>query len=115
METEAVSRREQESHLAPSQSLASQNGEASRRGKKHRRKNSKDDLIFEGLVMLLLVGVLVAILIPLWYVVVISFTPYTANQLQGYTLFLPFNQWTPEAYIQLFSSGAFVQALLNSC
>lgn len=115
MKTEAVSHREQENRLAAARSLAGQNRRTARRGKKHRRKISKDDLIFEGLVMLLLVGVLVAILVPLWYVVVISFTPYLANQLQGYTLFLPFNQWTPEAYLQLFSSGAFVQALLNSC
>ncbi|HET8847027.1 MAG TPA: hypothetical protein VFN35_36530, partial [Ktedonobacteraceae bacterium] len=111
MKTEAVSHSEQRSRLAASKFLASRKGGTAR----HRRRLGMDDLMFECLVIFLLVGVLVAILIPLWYVVVISFTPYTANQLQGYTFFLPFNQWTSEAYIQLFSSSAFLQALINSC
>ena len=113
METETVSRREQKGGFAASKSPATKNAGDLKRSKKSRI--SKDDLIFESVVTLLLIGVLIAIIVPLWYVVVISFTPYTANQLQGYTIFLPFNQWTPEAYIQLFSSGAFLQALLNSC
>lgn len=115
MKTKVASRSNQESRLAATTGLAKQKAGVPRQSKKHKRQTSKDDLIFEGLVMFLLVCVLVAVLIPLWYVVVISFTPYAANQLQGYTLFLPFNQWTPEAYLQLFSSSAFLQALLNSC
>ncbi len=80
-----------------------------------RRRMSRDDLIFDGLATLLLIGVLVIVLVPLWYVVVISFTPFSANQIHGYTLFLPFNEWTPEAYIQLLGQDAFIRALLNSC
>ncbi|SRR5258707_8728306 len=80
-----------------------------------RRRMSRDNLIFDGLATLLLIGVLVIVLVPLWYVVVISFTPFSANQIHGYTLFLPFNEWTPEAYIQLLGQDAFIRALLNSC
>jgi len=53
-----------------------------------RRRMSRDNLIFDGLATLLLIGVLVIVLVPLWYVVVISFTPFSANQIHGYTLFL---------------------------
>jgi putative aldouronate transport system permease protein len=80
-----------------------------------RRRMSRDSLIFDGLATLLLIGVLVVVLVPLWYVVVISFTPFSANQIHGYTLFLPFNEWTPEAYLQLLGQDAFIRALLNSC
>lgn len=113
METETVSGSKQKGGIVASKDLAIKEARAIKRRKKLRL--SKDDLIFESVVTLLLVGVLAAIIVPLWYVVVISFTPYAANQLQGYTIFLPFNEWTPEAYVQLFSSGAFLQALLNSC
>src|SRR6266851_6645047 len=80
-----------------------------------RRRMSRDSLIFDGLATLLLIVVLVVVLVPLWYVIVISFTPFSANQIHGYTLFLPFNEWTPEAYLQLLGQDAFIRALLNSC
>ncbi len=80
-----------------------------------RRRISRDSLIFDGLATLLLIVVLVVVLVPLWYVIVISFTPFSANQIHGYTLFLPFNEWTPEAYLQLLGQDAFIRALLNSC
>lgn len=80
-----------------------------------RIKQSKDDLLFDTLVTLFLVGVLVAVLVPLWYVVIVSLTPLSANQIQGYNLFLPPNQWSFEAYAQLLSQNTFVTSLLNSC
>lgn len=80
-----------------------------------RGKQSKDGLIFDTLVTLFLVGVLIAVLVPLWYVVIVSLTPLSANQIQGYNLFLPPNQWSFEAYAQLLSQNTFVTSLLNSC
>jgi putative aldouronate transport system permease protein len=59
--------------------------------------------------------VLIVIIVPLWYVVIVSLTPLSANQLQGYNLFLPITQWSLEAYKQLLGSDAFVRALINSC
>jgi putative aldouronate transport system permease protein len=80
-----------------------------------RSKYSRDTIIFDSLITLLLIGVLIAVLVPLWYVIVVSLTPLSANQIQGYNLFLPPNQWSLEAYVQLLSQDTFISALLNSC
>ncbi len=71
-------------------------------------------ITFNGAVTLILVLVLIAILVPLWYVVIVSFTPLAVNQLQGYNMFLPPTQWSLEAYKQLLGQDAFLRALFNS-
>jgi putative aldouronate transport system permease protein len=78
-------------------------------------KRSIDNIVFDWVVAFLLILVLVMVLVPLWYTVIVSLTPLTANQLQGYNLFLPPNQWSLEAYKQLLGQDAFLRALLNSC
>ena len=74
-----------------------------------------DNATFNWLVVILLVLVIAAVLIPLWYVIIVSLTPLSVNQLQGYNLLLPPNQWSLEAYKQLLGQDAFLRALLNSC
>jgi putative aldouronate transport system permease protein len=78
-------------------------------------RQSVDNVVFDWSITLLLVFVLIIILIPLWYVVIVSLTPLKVNMLQGFNLFLPPNQWSLEAYKQLLGQGAFLQALMNSC
>lgn len=78
-------------------------------------KQSIDKNAFDWVVAFLLILVLLVVLVPLWYVIVVSLTPLSTNQLEGYNLFLPPNQWTLEAYIQLLGQDAFLRALLNSC
>jgi putative aldouronate transport system permease protein len=78
-------------------------------------KRSIDNVTFDWVVTILLIIVLVVVLVPLWYVIIVSLTPLSANQLQGYNLLLPPNQWTLEAYKQLLGQDAFIRALLNSC
>ncbi len=78
-------------------------------------KRTIDTIAFDWIVAFLLILVLVAVLVPLWYVIVVSLTPLSVNQLQGYNLFLSPTQWSLEAYKQLLGQGAFLTALLNSC
>ena len=73
-----------------------------------------DNITFNWVVVILLILVIAAVLIPLWYVIIVSLTPLAANQLQGYNLLLPPNQWSLEAYKQLLGQDAFVRAFLNS-
>ena len=74
-----------------------------------------DNVTFNWVVVILLILVIAAVLIPLWYVIIVSLTPLAANQLQGYNLLLPPNQWSLEAYKQLLGQDAFIRAFLNSC
>ncbi len=74
-----------------------------------------DNIAFDWVVAILLILVLVVVVVPLWYAVIVSLTPLMKNQLQGYNLFLPPNQWSLEAYQQLLGQDAFLRALLNSC
>jgi putative aldouronate transport system permease protein len=78
-------------------------------------KRNIDNTTFNWVVVILLILVVAAVLIPLWYVVIVSLTPLSVNQLQGYNLLLPPNQWSLEAYKQLLGQDAFIRALLNSC
>jgi hypothetical protein len=78
-------------------------------------KRSMDNVLFEWLVNLLLIFVLIAVLVPLWYVIIVSLTPLKVNQLQGSNLFLPPTEWSLEAYKQLLIQDSFLRALINSC
>jgi putative aldouronate transport system permease protein len=58
--------------------------------------------------------VLLLTIIPLWYVVIVSFTPLKLTQAQGFSLWLPPTDWSFEAYKQLLGQDSFVRAMLNS-
>jgi putative aldouronate transport system permease protein len=77
--------------------------------------NNSSGRAFNWGIAILLILVLIAVLLPLWYVIIVSLTPLQVNQLQGYNLLLPPTQWSLEAYQQLLGQDAFVRALLNSC
>lgn len=79
------------------------------------KRKSKNGFLADWPVNVLLIGVLIVIFVPLWYVLIVSLTPFKVTQLQGYNLFLPPTQWSIEAYRQLLSQDAFLQATLNSC
>jgi putative aldouronate transport system permease protein len=76
-------------------------------------RRSKKDLWFDIPVNLLLLGVVLVILIPLWFVIVVSMTPLGQSQ-SGYNLFLPPTSWSIEAYRQFLTDDAFLKALVNS-
>src|SRR3954453_17436581 len=76
-------------------------------------RRSKKDLLFDLPVNLLLLLVVLVILVPLWFVLVVSMTPLGQSQ-GGYNLFLPPTSWSIEAYRQFLTDNAFVKALVNS-
>src|SRR2546423_89002 len=79
------------------------------------KRKSLDNIAFDGVVNVLLIVVLVITIVPLWYVVIVSFTPLKLTQVQGFNLWLPPTEWSLEAYKQLLGSdSSFVRAMLNS-
>lgn len=78
------------------------------------KRRSIDNVTFDWGVNLFLIVVLLLTIIPLWYVVIVSFTPLKLTQAQGFSLWLPPTEWSFEAYKQLFGQGSFVRAMLNS-
>jgi len=70
--------------------------------------------VFDWGVLAFLLIVLLITFIPLWYVVIISFTPLQLTKAGGYNLFLPPTQWSFEAYRQMLSQDAFAHAFFNS-
>jgi putative aldouronate transport system permease protein len=79
-----------------------------------RINNNSKDWVIDLPINLLLVGVLLITLIPLWYVVVVSLTPLAVKGTGGYNLLLPPWQWSWEAYSQLLGQDTFIRAMLNS-
>lgn len=75
---------------------------------------SLDDILFQVLVNGFLVSILVVVLIPMWRVLVMSVTPLNYIDNETYGLWLPFQQWSFEAYKQLLSHPSFVRAATNS-
>jgi len=78
------------------------------------KAKSFDDITFQILVNGMLISILVAVLIPMWKVLVESVTPLNYNQVQAYGLWLPFSKWDFEAYKQLLSHPFFLRAVTNS-
>ena len=72
---------------------------------------SRSDTLFDFSTTILLVALLMAVLVPLWYVVVVSVTPISAGA-QGLGL-LP-TSISLEAYNQLLSQPQFIRSTLNS-
>jgi len=58
--------------------------------------------------------VLIAIILPLWRVIVTAFTPLDVYTRGGAPLFLAPGQWTAEAFRQLLGHPLFPRAMLNS-
>jgi putative aldouronate transport system permease protein len=80
------------------------------------KRKSMDNVVFDGVVNVLLIAVLVITIVPLWYVIIVSFTPLKLTQAQGFNLWIPPTEWSFEAYKQLLGSdSSFLRALLNSC
>lgn len=78
------------------------------------RVKSFDDISFQVLVNGLLLLIMVAVLIPMWKVLIMSVIPLNTNQTQAYGLWLPFSEWNFEAYKQLLSHPFFLRAVRNS-
>jgi putative aldouronate transport system permease protein len=71
---------------------------------------SRSDRFFEWGIDAFLVGVLVVTLVPMWYVVMVSFLPFGKSP----SLFLPPWEWSFAAYAQLIYQPAIWRATLNS-
>ncbi len=75
---------------------------------------SLDDVLFQVLVNGFLLSILVVVLVPMWRVLVMSVTPLNYIGSETYGMWLPFREWTFEAYKQLLSHPSFVRAATNS-
>jgi putative aldouronate transport system permease protein len=74
----------------------------------------RDEDLFNGGVNLLLVLVLLVVVIPLWYVLMVSLTPLSLWSAQANRMFLWPGDWSFEAYRQLLGQSNFVRSVLNS-
>lgn len=74
----------------------------------------RDDIIFQILVNGFLIAVLLAILIPLWRVVMTSFTPLEVYMRGGTRMFQWPWEWSFAAYAQMLTHPSFPRATLNS-
>lgn len=77
------------------------------------RLKSWDDRIFELVINLFLLAVLIAVLVPLWRVITMSFTPLNVR-VPGFGLLLAPWNWSFEAYKQLLQQPSFLRATWNS-
>jgi putative aldouronate transport system permease protein len=78
------------------------------------KTDKKRFTFFDWGVSAFFIGVLLITFVPLWFVVVVSFTPLSQTKLGGYNLFLSPTQWSLAAYLQLLSQNEVVQGLINS-
>lgn len=78
------------------------------------KNKTRDVITFQIFLALFLFIILLIILIPLYRVIVTSFTPLDVYTQQGVPFFLPPNEWTAEAFKQLLSHPLFGRSLLNS-
>src|SRR3954462_4885459 len=60
---------------------------------------------FDGVVLLFLFLVTLAVILPLWYLLMVSLTPFEVWVRTGGSLFIPPSQMTLEGYRQLLSSS----------
>jgi putative aldouronate transport system permease protein len=74
----------------------------------------RDEISFQVLLIVLLVAVLIAILLPLWRVVMTSFTPINTFTKEGVPFFMWPWEWSTAAYNQLLGQSSFLRATLNS-
>ncbi|HEU4326164.1 MAG TPA: hypothetical protein VFS21_23690, partial [Roseiflexaceae bacterium] len=71
------------------------------------------DRAFELLINTLLIAVLIAVVVPLWRVIMMSLTPlnYTSG---WFGMLVPPWEWSVEAYNQLLGHPTFMRSTLNS-
>jgi len=79
-----------------------------------RQVRTRDAITYQILVAIFLLFVLLAIVVPLWRVVVTAFTPLEIYTRQGAPLFLSPTRWTAAAFQQLLGHPLFPRAMLNS-
>ncbi len=72
------------------------------------------DRVFQIVVDVFMVLTLIIILIPVWSTITLSFRPndYIGTNLEG--MFMPFWQWSPDAYKALLGNDGFLLAFINS-
>lgn len=77
------------------------------------KTRSTADRGFDLLINALLLAVLIAVVVPLWRVIMMSLTPlnYTSN---WFGMLIPPWEWSVEAYNQLLGHPTFLRATLNS-
>lgn len=75
---------------------------------------SWDDVLFQILVNGLLIGILIAVIIPMWKVLIMSVTPLSSIDTQAFGLWLAPWKWSFEAYRQLLGHPSFLRAAGNS-
>jgi len=75
---------------------------------------SWDDIVFQILVNGFLIAILLAVLIPLWRVLLMSVWPMNYIDTKTFGMWLTPWKWSAEAYRQLLSHPSFIRATLNS-
>lgn len=78
------------------------------------RTKPRDEFVFQILITGLLLAVLVAILLPLWRVVMTSFTPIDVFTKEGVPFAMWPWEWSVAAYYQLLGQPSILRAMLNS-
>lgn len=66
--------------------------------------NSRGERLFDAIVIIVLILVALTVVVPMWYLLVISVTPREVWASSGATLFPPINKITFQGYEQLLSS-----------
>lgn len=74
----------------------------------------RDERNYQIGVAIFLLVIFLIIVIPFWRVVVTAFTPLDVYTREGVPFFLPFKEWDPEAFTQLFGHTQFPRAFMNS-
>ena len=74
----------------------------------------RDEISFQVLLTAFLVLVLIAIILPLWRVLMTSLTPIGTFTKEGVPFFMWPWEWSAAAYNQLLGQSAFLRATLNS-
>jgi putative aldouronate transport system permease protein len=75
---------------------------------------TRDAIMFQIGLAIILIIVLLVILIPFWRVIVTAFIPLDIYTHEGVPFFLPPTKWTFEAFKQLLGHSMFPRAALNS-
>jgi putative aldouronate transport system permease protein len=75
---------------------------------------TRDAILFQIGLVILLALILLVILIPFWRVIVTALIPLDVYTREGIPFFLPPTQWTFEAFRQLLGHSLFPRALWNS-
>lgn len=75
---------------------------------------SWDEVLFQILINGFLFFILLIVILPMWRVLIMSFTPLNYIDTKTFGMWLPLTSWSAEAYKQLLSHPAFLRATSNS-